>query len=112
MLTLKSVLSICIKTLKSKEKEDPGGVFSTPHGDVPYTYAVNELKRVLKWLYPEFWTQDVQIVTRCKNCTHYKRYKKKSSVKPVYKYLCELDKVERPEDFFCKNGEKDEQPNG
>ena len=106
MLTLKSVLDVCIKTLKAKEQENPGGVFDTPHGDIPYSYAISELKRVLKWLYPEFHTQDVQVVTRCKDCRHYKRYRKKGSMKPVFKYLCELDKTERPEDFYCKEGSR------
>lgn len=112
MLTLEAVFAVCTKLLTLKERKTPGGVLHTSSGDIPYKVAIYELERVREWLYPEFRTGDIQMVTRCKYCTHYKRYKKKDSVKPVYKYLCELDKVERPEDFFCKNGEKEEQPNG
>lgn len=112
MLTLKAIISLCINLLSREEKEHPGGVFKSAEGAVPYRDAITELKRVREWLYPELRTGDVQLVVRCKNCTHYKRFKKKGSIKPVYRYLCELDKVARPEDFFCKNGDKEEHPDG
>lgn len=112
MLTLKAVISLCINLLSREEKEHPGGVLKSAEGAVPYRDAITELKRVREWLYPELRTGDVQLVVRCKNCAHYKRLKKKHSIKPVYKYVCELDGLERTGDFFCKNGDKEENPDG
>ena len=112
MWTLKAVISLCINLLSREEKGHPGGVFKSAEGVVPYRDAITELKRVREWLYPELRTGDVQLVVRCRNCTHYKRLKKKNSIKPVYKYICELDGAERTEDFFCKNGDKEENCDG
>ena len=107
-MTLKTALSVCIKVLSSKEREDPGGAFDTPHGEIPYKYAIKELKRVREWVYPELRTEDIQIVTHCRNCQHYKRLRKKNSIKPVYKTVCIKDRREREPDFFCADGNRGE----
>ena len=104
-MNLKTVLTVCVKLLISKEKENPGGAFKTPQGEIPYKQAIEGVRRVRDWCFPELNANDIQLVTRCQRCIHYKKYKKKGSLKPVFRYLCEIDKAQRPPDFFCANGE-------
>ena len=65
------------------------------------TVAWNRLKN---WVYPQLAIEDVQKVTHCKDCKHYKRYRKKDCPKLASFYACSLTKIKRNPDFFCKDG--------
>lgn len=104
-MNLLSCINICINALKKMEKGNPKGTLRIEgEGTVTYRMAVSELEKTAKWVYRDLQTENIQIVTHCKDCAHYKRYRKKGSLKPVVKCLCELDKAERKPDFFCASG--------
>lgn len=107
-MRLKTILTVCMKLLYSKERENPGGAFKTPHGDIPYGEASSELKRVRDWACPGLQTGDIQLIVHCKDCRHYRKYRKRNSAKPIIKRICEVDGIERSPDFFCKNGDREE----
>ena len=107
-MNLKEAFSICAKLLREKSKENPGGVIVTDGKKVPYTQAAQELKRVCEWTYPALRTGDIQRIVHCKDCTFYKRYRKKGSLKREVKRLCSIDRIERSPDFFCKNGREED----
>lgn len=111
-MNLKEAFFICVQLLKEKAKENPGGGITVAGEKIPYTQAVQEMKRVCEWTYPELSTGDVQRVVHCERCTFYKRYRKKGSLKKTVKRLCSLNHIERSPDFFCKDGKEktDESP--
>lgn len=65
---------------------------------------VKELLRLKGWAYPQLTTEDIVRVVRCKHCRYYKKYKKKDDRKALPFYACSLNKVKRPEDFYCGEG--------
>lgn len=58
------------------------------------------------WAYPQLTTEDITQVVRCKNCKHYRKYKKKGNRKSSPFYACRLNKIKRPADFYCAEGVK------
>lgn len=66
--------------------------------------VMEELTRLKGWAYPHLTTEDIVRVVRCAKCRHYKKYKKKDDRKSQPFYACEIDKVKREPDFFCKRG--------
>lgn len=93
---------IAIKTLE----ELPAKSLKSKSGQRVNTHEVAAILRtVLHWCHPELTTQDIQKVTRCENCEHYHRYKKKDeSFRPQVVYMCSLTKTRRSPDFFCRDG--------
>lgn len=72
---------------------------------VSVTQLINELTKMMGWLYKDLNTDDIEKVVRCYNCKYYRKYKKKRSLKSETFYACSLDKAKRRPDFFCKDGD-------
>lgn len=105
-MSLKQILLACAKILRVKAKRYPDGGFTVDGKKVLYCEAANEVQRLSGWVFPDLDTADIQKVIHCKDCAHYKRYRKKNSYKPEFKCLCELDKKQREPDFFCADGKE------
>lgn len=99
---------IAIKLLKRQAKDSPSKSFTTSNGEqVTISDVADSLSSVLKWIHPELCSEEITLVTRCKNCKHYKRFKKKGDLlKPRTFYACVKDRQRRSPEFFCKDGEK------
>lgn len=105
-MNLKQTLLACAKMLRAKAHKFPEGSFTVDGKKVLYCEAANEIQRLSGWVFPDLDTADIQKVIHCKDCAHYKRYRKKNSYKPEFKCLCELDKKQREPDFFCADGKE------
>lgn len=105
-MNLKQTFLVCVKMLRSKARKFPEGGFTLDGETVLYSEAADELERVSAWVFPDLHTGDVRLVVHCRNCAHYKRYRKKKALKPEVKCLCELDKKQREPDFFCADGKE------
>lgn len=70
-----------------------------------YNTVTEELSKLKSWVYPDLTTEDMVAVTRCKNCRHYKEYKKKDAFKPKAVYACSRTKLKCSKEFFCADGE-------
>ena len=44
---------------------------------VSVTQLINELTKMMGWLYKDLNTDDIEKVVRCYNCKYYRKYKKK-----------------------------------
>lgn len=107
-MNLKQILLACAKMLRAKAHKFPEGGFTVDGKKVLYCEAANEVQRLSGWVFPELDTDDIQKVIHCKDCAHYKRYRKKGAFKPEVKLLCELDKKQREPIFFCADGKEKE----
>lgn len=63
-------------------------------------------KKLKSWIYPQLTTDDMQLITRCKYCVYYKKYKKKDNPKVAPFWACSRTKLKRDPDFFCKDGDR------
>lgn len=109
-MNLKDTLLSCANQFRKTAKKTPGVHIISNGRPLSYMEVADEIERVCQWVYPNLETEDICAVVRCKNCEHYKRFRKKGSLKLVVKYLCELDKKERSPDFYCADGiEKEEE---
>ena len=70
-----------------------------------YNMVTEELSKLKSWAYPDLTTEDMVSVTRCKDCRHYKKYKKKDTFKPEVVYACSRTKLKCSKEFFCADGE-------
>lgn len=64
------------------------------------------LDKISKWVYADFYAEDIDKVVRCKNCKFYKKYRKKNAFKAHSFQACSKDKKKRDPMFFCKEGEE------
>lgn len=62
-----------------------------------------------QWCYKDLRVDDIEKICRCKNCVHYKRYRKKGQPKSMSRFLCEIDKSKRSPDFYCADGKRRKQ---
>lgn len=89
------------KTISSLDRGMDANVISVSEHEL----LVGAWVKLKSWVYPQLITDDMQLVTRCKRCRYYKRYKKKDNPKAVPFYACSRTKIKRDPDFFCKEGE-------
>ena len=78
----------------------------SPKNAVEAEFLTKELLHLKGWAYPQLTTEDITQVVRCKNCEHYRKYKKKGNRKSAPFYACRLNKIKRPADFYCAEGVK------
>ena len=71
-----------------------------------YDSMVTDWDRLKGWIYPQLAIDDVQLVTRCRHCKYYKKYRKKDNPKAAPFWACSKTKMKRDPDFFCKDGDK------
>lgn len=101
----KDALKIAVKVLKGLPPEQS---FKNSTGErATSAEVVQSLQRLAKWAYEGLDSDDMELVVHCKDCTHYKRYKKKGALKSDIVRMCSLDKVKRTPEFFCKDGAKE-----
>ena len=103
-MKLQDLFNICDHLVQEKIKQKPEAGIKTSNGErFKYKEISKELRNLSSWCYQE--PLDVQKVVRCKNCKHYKRYRKKDFHK---KYTliqaCELTKTKRKPEFYCSDG--------
>lgn len=98
-----SVLALLQNIVKKK----PEAYITIGNGQlVPLKDLIPKIKRLCDWVYPDLSTDDIVLVTRCKNCRHYRRYKKKrDELKPQISWRCDKDKERKDPGFYCKMGE-------
>lgn len=104
-MKISSVFTTTLDILKKYDKEHPKAVFEVDGSIVKIKDLVASLNKLVGWLYKDLTDESIEKITRCYDCQHYKKYKKKGSVKGAVFYACRLDKTKRRPDFFCKNGE-------
>lgn len=100
---------VCAKLLRGMAKQDPKGGITVNGTRFGYIEAAQELEKMCEWIWPEYRTGNIKRVVQCKECVHFKRYKKKDSVRPMYKYKCSITKTERDPEFYCGDGKKKEE---
>lgn len=102
-MKLQTLFDTCSRILKKSGDSR----IKTEEGMTTYRELSKELDNLGSWCYKG--EIDVQKIIRCKNCRHYKRYKKKN-VKNPYEHTtfcaCSLDKLKRKPEFYCSNGEE------
>ena len=97
---------LAIKLLSQYADTIPDKKYTNKSGESATIYdVIAMLKNVSSWMYKNMSTDDICKVVRCKNCRHYKKYKKKDDFKAKPFYACNLDMKQKPPDFFCKNGD-------
>lgn len=72
--------------------------------EVPPDIVATELKKLRDWMYPDLETGNVQLVVKCYQCTHYRKFKKKDQPRSRSFFACDIDMAKRDGDFFCKDG--------
>lgn len=101
------VYRLAVKLLKKIAKENPGKSFTNSAGEkATIEEVVNSLDKVSKWVYKDFYTEDIDRVVRCKRCKFYKKYKKKDGFKSQVFQACSKDMKKRDPMFFCKDGKE------
>lgn len=99
------IYRLAVKLLRNMAKENPGKSFTNSAGEkATIDDIANELDKVSKWLYKDFYTEDIDKVVRCKKCKYYKKYKKKDDRKSPPFWACRLTKIKRDPEFYCKEG--------
>lgn len=106
-MNLRECLIACIGELKRLQINSPKKKIRVGQLEVSYQTMIDELKKVLEWVYPKFFTSDIQKVVRCCKCKHYKRYRKKGSKQVSYR--CSLTMKCRGKDYFCADGQEVEE---
>lgn len=72
--------------------------------EVPPKIVAKDLSSLLSWISPELECNDIVRVVRCKNCSYYRRFKKKGAFKSTPFYACKLDMSRREPEYYCKDG--------
>lgn len=107
-MTIKQILSITIDILTEAKEKSPNRQVAFPVDDgtqkIPIDAAIAQVKNLYSWCYDQLELKNIIKICRCKDCKYYRRYRKKDSLKKVYKMLCSLDKTERPPEWYCPKG--------
>lgn len=104
-MKISSVFVTTIDILKRYDKEHPRAVFDVDDNTIKVRDIIAALTKLSGWLYKDLTDDSIEKITRCYDCKHYKKYKKKGDIKGSVFYACSIDKVKRRPDFFCKDGE-------
>lgn len=104
-MKISEVFTTTIGILKQYDTEHPRATFEVDGNVVKVKDLVASLNKLLKWLYKDLTTDNIEKITRCYDCRYYKKYKRKGASKGPAFYACSLDKAKRRPDFFCKDGE-------
>lgn len=102
-MNVKATLLFCAKELKNRAKADISSTVRINGETLKCFVAAQKIEEMAEMVYTKLDTSSIRMVTLCKDCAHYKRFRSKKSPKKVT-YLCELDKTTRDPDFYCKNG--------
>lgn len=105
-MNLKDTLEAAALLASNRAKENPAGGLKKSGTEILYSELESSLKQILGWCFKG----DVEVakITRCKNCTNYRRYRKKGARKSLGIYLCRLDKKQKSPEHFCAYGEQEE----
>lgn len=104
-MKLQTLFKACSELAREKGKKSPTYMVEVDGVEISPKTLFKELKNLENWCYKG--DIEVERVTRCKNCVHYKKFKRKSSKNPYEHSIfcaCELDKIKREPEFFCANG--------
>ena len=97
---------LTISILKRLDKEHPGRTFRNKAGEKATIQDIIDcLSKMKGWLYPGLYPSSIVKVTRCKDCAHYKKYKRKTGAKGDTFYACSKTKVQHPPTYYCADGE-------
>ena len=104
-MKVRDALKIAIKVLN---EQPPERSFKNSSGQrSSIKDVITALTLICKWAYKDLDSSDLEVVVHCKNCVHYKKYKKKDAFKSDVVWLCSLDKTKRYPEFFCKEGSRE-----
>ena len=104
-MKLINAYKLAVKLLKRQAKDNPGKTFTSPDGEkMTISDVANKLGMVSKWVYPGLDSDDITCVVRCKKCIYYKKYRNNKGIKSQTFRACSKGMSRRSEDFFCKDG--------
>lgn len=107
-MTIKQILSITVDILNEVKQKTPKRMVEFPSDAGPQKISIDaaiaQVKNLYSWCYDQLELKNIIKVCRCKDCKYYKKYRKKNSLKKVYKMLCSLDKTEKPPEWYCPKG--------
>lgn len=105
-MNVKQILSVCAEMLASESRTNPGKTLVVDGHPETFKEAYEELVRLISWLYPGLDTVEIRKVVLCKDCRYFKRYKKKSCFKLVYKCICGITQSQVDPCHFCGNAQE------
>lgn len=101
------VYRIAIKTMKHQAKLSPNKTFSLSDGScVSLKAAIEQLEKVVSWVFPKLDSDDIALVVHCKDCVNYRTYKSKKDIKAAPFKACSIDHIKREPTFYCAKGER------
>lgn len=106
-MNVKATLLFCAKELKERAKKDISSTVTINKETMKCFVAAQKIEEMAELIYSRLDTSSIRVVTMCKDCKHYKRFKSKKNPKLVRR-LCEFDKQERDPSFYCAKGEEAE----
>lgn len=98
-MKLGELLDVFITTLKISGKKN--NIFLCNGKEYDITSLIYDATNLKGWCYKDLNLSDIRRVCCCKDCVHYKRFRKKGQLKSRSKYLCELDKSQRNPEYYC-----------
>ena len=105
-MRIKHAFGLAIKVLKQEAKVNPGKSYTNSQGEkATIEEVITAIKRLSAWVWPDLASEELVRVTRCKNCIHFKTYRKKDDYKALPFKACSSNRNQRDPEFFCKNGE-------
>ena len=107
-MKLQTLFQACNWIIQSRLRKNPDAKIQIEDGEaLTYKELSDQLQNLESWCYQG--ELDVQKIVRCKNCKHYKRYRKKVLKNPYEHNVitaCDFDKSQRSPEYFCCQGEE------
>lgn len=105
-MNVKATLLFCAKELRERAKKDISSTVVIDKERLKCYTAAQKIEEMAELIYTKLDTSSIRMVTLCKNCKHYKRFKSKKTGK--VKYLCDIDMQAKRPDFYCADGEEND----
>ena len=104
-MNVRSALLFCAKELRERAKKDITSTVTIDREKIKCVTAAQQIEDLAELVYTKLDTAHIRVVTRCKECRYYKRFRSKKNPKSV-RYLCTLQNCARDPDFYCANGKE------
>lgn len=105
-MRIKHAFGLALKVLKQEAKANPGKSYINSDGEkATVEDVIAAIQKLSAWVWPDFTSEELVKVVRCKNCLHFKQYRKKDDPKAPPFRACSSNRNQRDPDFFCRNGE-------
>lgn len=105
-MNVKATLLFCAKELRARAKKDMSSEVTIDREKLKCYVAAQKIEEMAELIYTKLDTSSIRMVTLCKNCKHYRKFKNRKTRQ--VKYLCELDKLHKDPDFYCAKGKEED----